>query len=89
MSLRSAWEWVTKSRYTCYLEQELERTRFERDGFRDALLESMNLPRIQPHQIAPIPKMKQRLTPSQWRTKLEALTTPSFDKSNPATPKES
>jgi len=76
MKFAEIWEAITKSRYTCLLEQELERARIERDGFRDALLQHMNLPRIAKSEPKPLPTMKRRTLPTLWRQKMEAVTTP-------------
>ena len=73
--IAAAWEWLTKSRYTRSLEVENERLRGELQRWQNAMLETANLPSIrEPGSDVKLPVVKKRLTPSQWRTKAEAMT---------------
>lgn len=80
-ALRTSWNWITKSRYTCYLEQELERTRAELRQWQEIFLTEQGLPKLNPSEARPLPKMHGRILPSQFRAKLEAFTMPK-DKPN-------
>lgn len=75
-SLRVAWNFITKSKYTCYLEQELERTRTELRQWQEIFLTEQGLPKLTPQTSTPLPKMHSRMLPSQLKQKLEAFTTP-------------
>ncbi len=72
--IASFWQSITKSRYACYLEQELERTRAELKLWQDAMLEKDGLPRVHPAPEKELPRPKARLLPSQWRMKAQHLT---------------
>jgi hypothetical protein len=67
---------LTKSRYTCYLEQELERYRLDNQRLLNALLESHGLPHVTPSELKPLPIMRGKMLPSQWKDKLERATMP-------------
>jgi len=71
-----AWERITKSRYTCYLEQELERTRTELRQWQEIFLTHEGLPKLNQEIPRPLPKMGNRMLPSQMKAKLESFTTP-------------
>jgi len=75
-SLRVAWNWITKSRYTCYLEQELERTRAELRSWQEIFLTEQGLPKLTPQTVQPLPKTHGRMLPSQFKQKLSAFTMP-------------
>jgi hypothetical protein len=65
-------EWF-KSSYTRFLEQEVERLRSEVRRLMDAALESKGLPPItKPAPSEPV-HMRQRLTPSQFKRKMEEM----------------
>jgi hypothetical protein len=67
---------IVKGRYTCYLEQELERTRTELRQWQGIFLTHEGLPKLDPSVPRPLPKMSNRMLPSQLRQKLEAFTLP-------------
>ena len=77
----SFWERITKSRYTCYLEQELERTRTELRQWQEIFLTEQGLPKLTPNTAQPLPKTHGRMLPSQFKQKLSAFTMPK-DKPN-------
>jgi len=80
-SLRVAWNWITKSRYTCYLEQELERTRTELREWQSLIIAEKGLPALSPVEARPLPRTHGRMLPSQFKEKLSAFTMPK-DKPN-------
>lgn len=75
-ALRTSWNWITKSRYTCYLELELERTRAELRQWQEIFLTEQGLPKLTPSEVRPLQKVHGRMLPSQFKQKLEAFTTP-------------
>ena len=75
-SLRVAWNWIAKGRYTCYLEQELERTRTELRQWQEIFLTEQGLPKLTPTAPQTLPKTHGRMLPSQFKAKLAAFTMP-------------
>jgi len=74
--LASFWRWLTTSRYTAKLETDLEAAHLDNQRLLNALLESRGLPPVTPHEFKPLPTMKGKMLPSQWKDKLERFTTP-------------
>lgn len=81
-AIAASWEWLTKSRYTRRLEQENAQLREELRQWQDALLQSVNLPRITPPGPSQPVELKRRLMPSQFRRAAEKACMP------PPPPKE-
>lgn len=75
-SLRGFWRSISKSRYVRNLEDQNAFLQAELHKWQNAMLESKGLPGIIPREKTPMPVTKGRLTPSQWRTKAENLTSP-------------
>ena len=72
MEVRALRLW--RSRYTTYLEEEIARLREELRRWQDALLTKEGLPLIAVKDPKPLPTVKSRPLPSQWRARLERIT---------------
>jgi hypothetical protein len=74
-SISSAWRWLTTSRYCSHLESEISRLQQENKDLTNALLCASGLPMLPSHAPAvPLPKMRQRMLPSQYKAKMENFT---------------
>lgn len=73
--LTQIWEWITKSRYTRSLEARVAQLESELSRWQNAMLETANLPSVLPREgESTLPKLKKRMTPSQWRAAAERAT---------------
>lgn len=61
-----------KSEYVKHLEAERERLLLREQQLMDALLKANGLPVFAQREAKPLPTVKQRWLPSQWRKNLEA-----------------
>ena len=65
------WDRLTTSRYTRYLEQEVERLRARDVAVVDSLLTQVGAPTIGPRISKPMPPIKGKMLPSQFRAMFE------------------
>jgi hypothetical protein len=63
-----------------YLEAENERLREELRLWQDALLQKEGLPHVHLRDKDPLPKLKRRVLPSQWRSEAEKAAIPLMEK---------
>jgi hypothetical protein len=63
-----------RSKYTVYLEEETVRLREELRRWQDAALAKEGLPPISAREIKPLPTVKSRPLPSQWKARIERIT---------------
>lgn len=66
------WRNWFKSTYTLSLEAERDRLLAELRLWQDAALISKGLPKLTPREDKPLPQVKARMLPSQWRSQIEA-----------------
>src|SRR5262249_24217972 len=69
------WAWLTRSKYTLYLEKEINRLREENRQLLNTVLKANGLPTMPSTKPPePMPKMRTRMLPSQWKARFEHLT---------------
>ena len=69
------WGWLTRSKYTLYLEDEITRLREENRQLLNTVLKANGLPTMPSTKPAePLPKMRMRMLPSQLKARFEHLT---------------
>lgn len=76
------WDWLTKSRYTRHLEDEMERLRGENRKLMDAILVAKGLPPLTTREPKPLPHTSGRVLPSQFIRKRERQSQPIEEKAS-------
>lgn len=74
-TLASIWRWLTTSKHERFLEQERIRLLKEVYDLHNALLSASGLPMLPSREASkPLPSMRPRILPSQYKSQLERFT---------------